>query len=352
MNRVVLLVQRVMFRPLAALFAVITRIRGWLYDAKIVRTYESRLPVVSIGNVTAGGNGKTPLCMYVAEELLARGLKPVILSRGYGGRSRGPRRVQPGDSPRLVGDEPVLMARSGSVPVYIARSRVAGARLIEREEAGNVIVLDDGFQHRALAREVDIVSVFAGTREAVDLFVAGELLPLGRFRESRQRALRRASIVVVAERRVVSGPEALPALDPRLLAVMPSGVSVFRSYLEACGVVWLESGEALSPSTVVAFAGIANPNSFFDSLRGMGFSIEAQYDFADHHAFTQRDLLELMEKHPNLPLVCTAKDAVKLRVMASEIRDRCAALDVKLRVTPADAFAVQIMRRIRGKLGL
>lgn len=344
--------QRVMLRPLAALFAVVTRVRGWLYDAKVVRTYESRLPVVSIGNVTAGGNGKTPLCMYVAEELLARGLKPVILSRGYGGRLRGPRRVQPGDSPRLVGDEPVLMARSGAVPVYIARSRVAGARLIEREGTGNVIVLDDGFQHRALAREVDIVSVFAGTREAVDLFVAGELLPLGRFRENRQRALRRASIVVVAERRVVSGPEALSPLDTRLLAVMPSGISVFRSYLEARGVVWLVSGEAVPPSTVVAFAGIANPGSFFDSLRELGFSVDAQYDFADHHSFTERDLLELIERHPGLPLVCTAKDAVKIRTMSPEIRDRCAALDIKLKVTPADAFAVQIVRRIRTKLGL
>jgi tetraacyldisaccharide 4'-kinase len=244
------------------------------------------------------------------------------------------------------------MALSCTVPVYIARSRVAGARLIEKDGAGNVIVLDDGFQHRALAREVDIVSVFAGTRDAVDLFVAGELLPLGRFRENRQRALRRASIVVVAERRVVAHPEALPALDPRLLAVMPSGVSVFRSYLEARGVVWIEREEALAPSPVVAFAGIANPRGFFDSLREMGFSAEAEYGFADHHTFSERDLKELMERHPGVPLVCTAKDAVKIRSMAPEIRERCAALDVKLKVTPADAFAVQIVRRIRGKLGL
>ncbi len=353
MDRVVSFVQRVALRPLAALFALVTRARGWLYDAKLVRTYESRLPVVSIGNVTAGGNGKTPLCMYLAEVLLARGLKPVILSRGYGGRQRGPRRIQPGDSPRLVGDEPALMVRScPAVPVYVARSRVAGARLIERDGTGNVIVLDDGFQHRALAREVDIVSVFAGTREAIDLFVAGELLPLGRFRENRQRALRRASVIVIAERRVVAGPEALPDLDSRLLAVMPSGASVFRSYLETRGVVRLESGEALSPCTVVAFAGIANPSGFFDSLRALGFSLDSEYDFADHYTFTERDLLELMQRHPGVPLVCTVKDAVKIRTMAVEIRERCAALDVSLKVTPADAFAVQIVRRIRGKLGL
>jgi tetraacyldisaccharide 4'-kinase len=133
---------------------------------------------------------------------------------------------------------------------------------------------------------------------------------------------------------------------------MPSGISVFRSYLEARGVVWLVSGEAVPPSTVVAFAGIANPGSFFDSLRELGFSVDAQYDFADHHSFTERDLLELIERHPGLPLVCTAKDAVKIRTMSPEIRDRCAALDIKLKVTPADAFAVQIVRRIRTKLGL
>ncbi len=343
--------QRVFLCPLATLYAAIIRIRSWLYDAKVVDTYESSLAVVSVGNVTAGGNGKTPLCMYLAAELQSRGLRPVILSRGYGGRLRGPRRVQPGDSARLVGDEPALMARTGTVPVYIARSRVAGARLIEREDAGNVIVLDDGFQHRALARQVDIVSVFAGTRDAVDLFVAGELLPLGRFRENRQRALRRASMVVVAERRVVSSPEELPALDSRLLAVMPPGIPVFRSYLEALGVAQVEGGAALPPSTIVAFAGIANPRGFFDSLRGLGFVLQGEYDFADHHTFTERNLRELIERHPGLPLVCTAKDAVKIRSMARDIRERCGVLEVKLKVLPSDAFVVQIVRRIRSKLG-
>ncbi len=351
MNSVLRIVQRVMLLPLATLYAGITRARGWLYDAGVVRTYVSSLPVVSIGNVTAGGNGKTPLCMCLAEQLLNRGLRPVILSRGYGGRDRGPRRVEPGDSPFLVGDEPALMAGSSSIPVYIARSRVAGARLIERDNAGNVILLDDGFQHRALARDVDIVSVFAGTREAVDLFVAGELLPLGRFRENRQRALRRASMVVIAERRVVTRPDELPPLDGRLLAVMPAGISVFRSYLEALGVVRVEGGEALQPSKVVAFAGIANPGGFFDSLRELGYSVDAEYDFADHHTFTELNLLELMERHPGLPLVCTAKDAIKIRSMNTTIRERCSVLEVKLKVSPADAFAVQIVRRIRSRLG-
>lgn len=342
--------QRAVFRGLALVYAGLTRVRGWLYDAGVLKRYESRLPVISIGNVTAGGNGKTPLCMYLAEELLGRGFRPVILSRGYGGRLRGPRRVKPGDSPRLVGDEPALMAGSGKIPVYIARSRVAGARRIEADDAGNVILLDDGFQHRALVRQVDIVSIFAGTREAIDHFVAGELLPLGRFREQRQQALRRASLLIVAERRTVPSPEALPPIDGRLLAVMPSGVSVFRSYLEAVGVKNIEDGEVVQPSRIIAFAAIANPAGFFDSLIEMGFTVEAHYEFPDHHSFTERDLQALLDRHPGLPMVCTAKDAVKVHLMDVGIRQRCAALEVKLRVIPADAFAVQIVRRIRGKL--
>jgi tetraacyldisaccharide-1-P 4'-kinase len=155
---------------------------------------------------------------------------------------------------------------------------------------------------------------------------------------------------VVAERRAVSSPEALPPIDGTLLAVMPPGVPVYRSYLEAIGVRRIEDSEVVQPTRIIAFAAIANPAGFFDSLIEMGFTVEAQYEFPDHHSFTQRDLQDLLDHHPGLPMVCTSKDAVKIRLMDETIRQRCAALDVKLRVIPADAFAVQIIRRIRGKL--
>ena len=182
----------VVLRALARIYGAIVSVRGWLYDRGLLATYKSNLPVVSIGNVTAGGNGKTPLCLFVADALKAKGLRPAIVSRGYGGTVRGPHRVTDTDRPREVGDEPVLMARHGH-PVYIARRRVGAVKLIEREASADVIVLDDGLQHRSLCRDVDIVSIFAGTNEAVENFIKGELLPLGLFRDNRSIALTRHS---------------------------------------------------------------------------------------------------------------------------------------------------------------
>jgi tetraacyldisaccharide 4'-kinase len=334
----------VLLKLSSTVFGAITWLRGWLYDRGILRTYHSSLPVVSIGNITAGGNGKTPLCLYIAEELQKRGRHPVILSRGYGGRTRGPHRVKAEDSPELVGDEPVLMAKRG-FPVYVARRRAKGAKLIEREQAGDVIVLDDGLQHRALHRDVDIVSIFAGTERSVVDFLKGELLPLGMFRESRRRALRRASLIVVSQRKVMS-LDALPPVDERILRVLPDGSSVFRSFLEPGCVVRMDTQEEISPSRVCAFAAIANPEGFFQSLGELGFSLGGTFPFPDHHSYTENDVIRMMAKHPGILFLCTEKDAVKLTGMRSEIRERIGVVYVSARVVPIDAFIAQILRRI------
>jgi len=332
----------------SVLYGGVVAARGALYDTGVLRAYTSKLPVISVGNVTAGGNGKTPLCLYLVEELRSRGMKPVILSRGYGGSEKGPYRVQLSDSPSRVGDEPLLMAQAEVAPVYIARSRARGARQIESDQAGDVIVLDDGFQHRALARNVDIVSIFAGAPEAVEAFVAGRLLPDGLFREPRDRALRRASMFVISERRVAESQELLSPLDERLLKILPAGISVYRAYFEAVGVRWLDSGEPLAPQTIGAFAAIANPETFFDSLVRLGFAVSERQSFADHHALSEHEMRELCARNPGLPLVCTQKDAVKLVAMPPDLRRRIAVLAVKLKVVPADAFMVQVQRKMLG----
>jgi tetraacyldisaccharide 4'-kinase len=334
--------------PLSWVYGIGVSLRGWLYDVGVFSSYESSLPVVSIGNVTAGGNGKTPLCLLVAQELRARGFSPVILSRGYGGRTRGPKRVYHSDTPASVGDEAILMFQSSVAPVYVARRRADGAQVIERDQAGDVIVLDDGFQHRALARDVDIVSVNAGSEDAVAEFCAGRLLPLGRFRERRTKALSRADIVVISER-AVSEDSSGEGIDGRLLAVLPSSVKVYRSTLEADGVRFIHSSKALSPTEVVAFAAIANPEGFFTSLERLGFAVRDRVQFRDHHAFTEEDLQKLLTRAGQLPLVCTAKDAVKVNRLTASVRSHVAALHVRAKVLPSDAFATQIARMVKSK---
>ena len=331
---------------LAAIFDGITQLRNALYDQGILPVYRSKLPVVSVGNVTVGGNGKTPLCEFLAADLKARGFTPVILSRGYGGHVRGPYRVRPTDSPMMVGDEPILLASLTNVPVFVARSRVTGIQRIEEEGAGDVVILDDGFQHRALARDCNIVSIFIGSDEGIQSWLDGSLLPKGRYRENRERALTRADIIVLSERRVFGAGEGLPPVPPAVLATLPPNVPVFRSYLESDGIRMANgaTSERLPTGPVVTFAGIASPEGFFESVRRLGYTVCEERPFPDHHVYTASDISELIASAKGRPLVCTAKDLVKLRQIPNLSLDGIAVMQVTPRVTPADAFGVAVER--------
>lgn len=336
-------------RILAVVYGAVTRVRNGLYDRGVLRSVKSELPVISVGNITVGGNGKTPLCLWLVQQLREAGHRPVILSRGYGGRKRGPYRVKEGDQPGEVGDEPLLLAERSHCPVYIARSRAAGAAQIAQDGAGDLIVLDDGFQHRRLRRDVDIVSIFAGTEKAITEFVAGALLPFGRFRESREAALRRASLVVISDRAISREPQKLQPVDERLLAIIPPTAKVFRAALDFAGVWSLSSGEEVRSQPVHALAAIANPEGFFASLERVGFTIIQKHVFRDHHAFSEEEVRALLEEHPGALFVCTEKDAVKLRRFSLDVRERCAECRVNLKVNPADAFLVAIQREITSR---
>lgn len=336
-----------MLTVLAKIFHGITLVRNILYDKGILRSYTSTIPVVSVGNVTVGGNGKTPLCQYLAADLLQRGYKPVILSRGYGGTVRGPYKVRITDSPDMVGDEPLLLACTTGVPVYVSKSRVSGVKRIEEEGVGNVIILDDGFQHRALARDFDIVSIFIGSDEGIHTFLSGELLPQGRFRENRERALQRADAIVLSERRVFGVGESPPAVEPDLLKVLPPSIPVFRSVLESKGVVYALGGSVLPQGPVLAFAGIASPEGFFDSVRRLGFTVIEEQSFPDHHKFTLADIELLKEKAIGRPLVCTEKDLVKIRQIPKISLEGIAVVQVVPKVLPSDAFGVTLLRACR-----
>lgn len=334
-------------RFLAKIYGCVVTLRGFLYERGFMRSYQSRIPVVCVGNVTAGGNGKTPLCVAIAAELRKRGHSPAILSRGYRGSRKGPHRVTPQDSYRDVGDEAVLMANAG-FPVFVSRRRVAGIKLIEQDPSINVVILDDGFQHRALARALDIVSVFVGSEKAVNEFVAGELLPAGLFREPRDKGLQRARVVVLSHRAVQEKGK-LPEVDPRVLALLPESAAVYRSFLIPTAVTRLEGGQELSATPVCALAAIANPEGFFQSLETLGFKVIRRVSYPDHHSFSVAELGELLKCNSQYTFVCTAKDAVKLREMPVEVRGRFAVLDVTAQIVPSDAFFVQVERAVLGQ---
>jgi len=328
-----------MRRLLAHLFDGITRVRNRAYDLGIRARYRARVPVVSIGNITAGGNGKTPLAIFLVRELRNRGWHPVVVTRGYGGRVQGPHLVQANDTPEFVGDEPCLMAHRHGIPVVVDRDRYRGAEYVVENKLGDLVILDDGFQHRRLERDVDIVSVNVGTPAARESFVKGELLPLGFFRENRTRALRRAHIVVLAERRPDPGGQAAP----EILNCLPPTTSVYRSFLIPRGVVgWSDSGPALPAGEVIGFCGIAQPDGFFDTLHGLGFSVKERRIFPDHYRFSAADIERLRTEFPGIPLVCTEKDALKLPRGFHDLY----VLSVETKVYPSDAFISQIDRML------
>jgi tetraacyldisaccharide 4'-kinase len=272
--------------PLSAIYGGVVKARNALYDQGALRARRLHGPVVSVGNLSAGGSGKTPFVMLLGELLKARGIKFDVLSRGYGRTSRGVRLVDPAGLPQQFGDEPLLIARGLQVPVIVGEDRYEAGRFAESKFGAQIHLLDDGFQHRGLVRDFDIVLVTP--QDAKD-----RLLPGGRLREPLS-ALRRADAVVLA-----------------------SGASA-ESFPVQAKTVW-RVRRGIVPQNVpprpVVFCGIARPQNFVLQLRAANIEPVAEAFYRDHHAYGEKDvreLLELKRKSEAGGFVTTEKDAVNL----------------------------------------
>jgi len=295
---------------------------GWIYGAVTdwkrthARPHRARAKVICVGNLTAGGSGKTPIVEAIVRNLKARGARVVILSRGYGGSLPGPVLVNSGaHTASDVGDEPLML--SAAAPVIVARDRREGAILADAEGA-DFIVMDDGYQNFALEKDIAIVVV-----DAAKGFGNGRILPAGPLRETVAAGLARADAVVL----VGPGAPALPGhCGPVLRAsLVPQG------------------GEQLMGRKVVAFAGIGRPEKFFATLRALKVDLAATKTFPDHHRFTAVEIsaLKAKAKQEGAMLVTTEKDFVRL---ASTDRDNIAALAVTAQFESAEALDGVIAR--------
>ena len=301
--------------PFAALYRAGVAVRNWCYDYSIFRNYRCGLHVICVGNAIAGGSGKSPFAEYLAAVLRQEGRHPVLLTRGYGGRYRGPHLVQSGYSPADVGDEALMhfAALQERVPVVVARDRVAGARFIAAQHLGDVIVLDDGYQHRRLARDLNILLLDASCEKAVQKWRSGRLLPEGSLREPLHAALVRADCVVYI-RRVLPGADAEKTDGKELPETFTR--PVFEYTLAPLNFVDVFSGEtvplsALRGKKAAALAGIASPEDFFATLRALSIELEGIFPFSDHHAFSAADWRRVSGAGSGLVLA-TMKDALKL----------------------------------------
>ena len=308
----------------AALLAPVAALYGAVAAARLRQGSErAGVPVVCVGNPTVGGSGKTPTALTVARLLIDAGERPFLLSRGYGGRLAGPVRVDPqhhrADD---VGDEPLLLARGA--PTVIARDRVAGARVARSAEA-SVIVLDDGFQNPALAKDVSIL-VIDGRRGIGN----GQVFPAGPLRAPLAAQFARAQAVLI----IGAGPAgAMVTHDAET-----RGLTVFRGRL----VPDAASVAALAGSRVLAFAGIGDPQKFFTTLRDAGVEVAIARGFPDHHRFAAAEAAALVAEaeRAGLTLVTTEKDFVRLghkRALAA-LAGRSRALPVALQIEEEDRF--------------
>ncbi|HUO94488.1 MAG TPA: tetraacyldisaccharide 4'-kinase [Rhizomicrobium sp.] len=289
---------------------------GWIYGAITdwkrthASPYRARAKVICVGNLTAGGSGKTPIVEAIVRNLKAQGVHVVVLSRGYGGHLAGPIMVNPqihtaGD----VGDEPLML--SATAPVIVARDREKGAILADIEGA-DIIVMDDGYQNFALEKDISIVVV-----DAEKGFGNGRILPAGPLREPAARGLARADAVVL----VGQGAPALPGYSGPVL----------RANLVPRG------GEPLTGRKAVAFAGIGRPEKFFATLSTLKVDLSVTQAFPDHHRFTPAEISQLKAKakQEGAMLVTTEKDFVRL---APADREGIAALPVVAQFEPVNAL--------------
>ena len=295
----------------AALYGAAARARTALYDAGFPAARRLPVPCVSVGNVSVGGTGKTPLVAWILGEAQALGARPAVVSRGYGGSARRPDRVPSdggADTAARYGDEPALLAaRFPAVPVIVGRDRHA-AGLLATACGATMVVADDAFQHRRLGRDLDIAVVDASRGMG-----NGRLLPAGPLREP-AAALSRADLVVINRVGLAADPGEVRAEVGRLAP----RAALAEADLDFSGFADARSGapaELAPGADVYAFSGIANPGSFRRTLESRGLRIAGWEVFPDHHAYRPGEIGRLAlaaERSGATAAVTTAKDAVRI----------------------------------------
>ena len=304
--------------PVSLLFFCIISVRRLLFRYGILASVKLPVPVIIVGNISGGGTGKTPLTLYLSEQLLASGWHPGIISRGFGGSENQSQVVLPGSDPGTVGDEPVLMAQRKLCPIWVGRDRPAAAlALLSAHPECDVILSDDGLQHYRLHRDVEIVVI-----DGIRRFGNGMLLPAGPMRELPSRSAMADAVVVNGG--VASTQEYLMQLESSHFYNLLNP-QVIATYADFKG-----------QENVHAIAGIGHPERFFNHLKLLGLTI-IPHPYPDHHRYTAADLSYIGAN----ALLMTEKDAVKCSTYADE---KCWVLRVDAHLD--DAFIQHILKKI------
>jgi tetraacyldisaccharide 4'-kinase len=322
-------------QPVSALFGLGVALRNLAYAAGVLRVQRAPIAVVSVGNLSVGGTGKTPVTLWLARQLAADGTRVAILLRGYTGRASGVTVVSRGAGPEVTvdvaGDEAVMLAKRFEGAVLTARRRVQGVAAAQQLGC-SLVVLDDGFQHRALARDFDLVLINGRS---------GGFLPAGPMRE-RGAALRRADAIAVVAKNGVGGVRA------------PADKPLFRVRFAARALVESDAGRwrelpisGLSGRRVAAVCGIADPEPFFAAIRQWEVEIGEIFEYPDHHSYTQADWQAIGRGTRDVELIVTTeKDLVKLERFPFA-KGKLVALRIEPEIEQGDALVRMVRARAR-----
>lgn len=344
---------------LSLLYRQTIKLRNRLYDVRVCQQKKLHTRVISIGNITVGGTGKTPMVIMLANMLKEHGYRPAILSKGYGGKKKSPVNVVSDGAHLLMGyveagDEPVLLAKSvPGIPVLTGPKRILTGKFAGEALGADIIILDDGFQHRSLGRDIDIVLL-----DAARPFGNGRLLPRGPLRESTE-ALKRADIIVwtgggdkTEEKHGHGG-----APPPPLTSVCPGcdSAPVFRGYHRPKYLIQADMGKTYPPEylngkKVCAFAGIGSPESFRKTLKSLGGRVVAFIPFPDHYRYNRKDIAVIRGTAADSAaetIVTTEKDGIKLADFPFFLEE-IFLLHVEMEIVPSgEAFETLILEKLK-----
>ena len=331
-------VGRALLTPAAGLYAAGVGMRNAAYGVGVLRSSAATVRTVSVGNVRVGGTGKTPFTRWLVGRIADRGVPVAIVTRGYGGEERAPHVV--GDGTRVTsdvkqsGDEAVMLARTSGVPVVAGADRAAAAALAVATFGSRLLVCDDAFQHRALRRDLDLVLVDAGERGGLR-----RLLPVGPLREP-LRALKRAHVILVSDRQDAAGALPAPTAEQRVLRVRFAP----RALVQPTGNGWEEIGlAALAGQRVLAVSAVARPAPIYRALREWEAELVHVLEYADHHAYGQRDWHAIANAGKDVDLIVTTeKDLVKLEAFPFA-RGKLVALRLGVDVEDGESLVTQVI---------
>ncbi len=322
---------------------IILSVREYMYRTNIFKTQEAPIPVISVGNISLGGTGKTPVVEKLSLWLKEQGCNPVIISRGYRREKKGVFQVDPrSETPRTAGDEAFMLARKTGVPVIVGVDRGEAIALGIRSVNAGVAILDDGFQRRDIVKDVEIV-VMNGSLAPESL----ALFPLGSLREPVER-VRNADVVLVNKGKPSDGLGPSNGLDPVM-----EGIPSFPIRHRPLHLVHMKGQRIghyryLKGKRIIAFSGLGDNESFFGLLEELGATIISRVPFPDHNGYTEKDLDRILSRGPVDMIVTTEKDAVKIECL--KYPDNLFYLTIEMEIGDEERLFQTVLRKIEGKL--